>query len=113
MRWVCSSWLSYHLIIEFDYRTLTHRKTVEKLVIPDNSGLNDDVLSKYDNIKDVTSDFKDPIFKNIRDSDKWLILRTLNGTHYDIMGLTTGTYLKEKKDGQFQLLQHKKKHIYV
>ena len=59
-------------------------------MIPDNSGLNDDVLSKYDNIKDVTSDFKDPI-SNIRlgktDSDKWLILRTLNGTHYDIMGI--------------------------
>lgn len=77
--------------IEFDYRTLTHRKTVEKLVIPDNSGLNDNVLKKYDNIKDVTGDFKDPVFKNIRlgktDSDKWLVIRTLNGTHYDIMGI--------------------------
>jgi hypothetical protein len=77
--------------IEFDYRTLTHRKTVEKLVISDNSGLNDNVLKKFDNIKDVTSDFKEPVFKNIRlgntDSNKWLVIRTLNGTHYDIMGI--------------------------
>jgi hypothetical protein len=77
--------------IAFDYRTLTHRKTVETLVIPDNSGLNDNVLKKFDNIKDVTSDFKGPVFKNIRlgktDSDKWLVIRTLNGTHYDIMGI--------------------------
>ena len=77
--------------IEFDYRTLTHRKTVEKLVIPDNSGLNDNVLKKFDNIKDITSDFNEPVFKNIRlgktDSDKWLVIRTLNGTHYDIMGI--------------------------
>jgi hypothetical protein len=77
--------------IAFDYRTLTHRKTVETLVIPDNSGLNDHVLKKFDNIKDVTSDFKGPVFKNIRlgktDSDKWLVIRTLNGTHYDIMGI--------------------------
>jgi len=77
--------------IEFDYRTLTNRKTVEKLVIPDNSGLNDNVLKKFDNIKDVTSNFKEPVFKNIRlgktDSDKWLVIRTLNGTHYDIMGI--------------------------
>jgi hypothetical protein len=77
--------------IEFDYRTLTHRKTVEKLVIPDNSGLNDNVQRKFDNIKDVTSNFEGPVFKNIRlgktDSDKWLVIRTLNGTHYDIMGI--------------------------
>lgn len=77
--------------IEFDYRTLTKFKTVDALVIPDNSGLNDNVLKKFDNIKDVTSDFKGPVFKNIRmgktDSDRWLVIRTLNGTHYDIMGI--------------------------
>lgn len=76
--------------IEFDYRTLVHRKTSDKLTITENSGLNDNVLKKYDNIKDITSDFKDPVYKNIRlgkiDSDKWMVIRTLNGTHYDIMG---------------------------
>lgn len=76
--------------IEFDYSPLTHRKTVEKYIVSDNSGLNDKVLEKYDNIKDITGEFKDPVYKNIRlgktDSDKWLIIRTLNGTHYDIMG---------------------------
>lgn len=87
--------------IEFDYRTLTHRKTVETLVIPDNSGLNDNVLKKFDNIKDVTSDFKEPVFKNIRlgktDSDKWLVIRTLNGTHYDIMGINKDDMFVNKR----------------
>jgi hypothetical protein len=87
--------------IEFDYRTLTHRKTVETLVIPDNSGLNDNVLKKFDNIKDVTSDFKEPVFKNIRlgktDSDKWLVIRTLNGTHYDIMGIDNDNMFVNKE----------------
>jgi hypothetical protein len=87
--------------IEFDYRTLTHKKTVEKLVIPDNSGLNDNVQRKFDNIKDVTSNFEGPVFKNIRlgntDSDKWLVIRTLNGTHYDIMGIDKDNMFVNKR----------------
>jgi hypothetical protein len=79
--------------IEFDYSTLVHKKTVDALPIPDNSGLNDNVIKKYDNIKNITGEFKDPVYKNIRlgktDSDTWLVIRTLNGTHYDIMGFDT------------------------
>lgn len=77
--------------IEFDYRILTNRKMLEKYPVSENAGLNDTILHKFDTIKDITTDHNEPYYKNIRlgrtDSDKWLIIRTMNGTHYDIMGL--------------------------
>lgn len=77
--------------IEFDYRTLIHKKISKRYTAPDNCGLNEMVLEKYDIIKDLNID-KNPssIYKNIKlgktDSNKWLIIRTLDGEHYDIMG---------------------------
>jgi hypothetical protein len=87
--------------IEFDFKTLIHRKTVEKLHIEDNSGLNIDLITKFNNIKDIKGKFNDSIFKNIhlgkKNSDKWLIIRTMNGEHYDIMGLDKSDMFVNKR----------------
>jgi hypothetical protein len=86
--------------IEFDFRTLTCRKTLEKIPTIDNGGLNENILTKYNIIKDITTDFVEPTYTNIHmgktDSDKWVIIRTLNGTHYDIMGVDKDNIIVNK-----------------
>ena len=76
--------------MEFNFNSLINRKEADTYNIPPNSGLNDDILNKYNNIRTIKSNIKLPIFKNFKlgdiKSNKWFIIRTLNGTHYDIMG---------------------------
>lgn len=77
--------------IEYDFRPLIHRKTVDKLNIPENSGLSSDILFKFDNIKSIQTDHPGTEHKLLEmgdiKSDSWIILRTMNGSHFDIMGL--------------------------
>jgi hypothetical protein len=86
--------------IEFDFRTLTSRKMLEKIPTVDNGGLNDNILTKFNIIKNITTDFVEPTYTNIHmgktDSDKWVIIRTLNGTHYDIMGVDKDNIIVNK-----------------
>ena len=46
--------------VDFNFKSLIHRKTAEKYILPDFCGVNDIVLKKYDVIKNITTDFKTP-----------------------------------------------------
>lgn len=74
--------------IEFDFKPLINRKASEKLQIGENSGLNKNIIFKYTNIKTIKG-INEPDYKKLHlgdtESNRWLIIRTLNGTHYDIM----------------------------
>lgn len=76
--------------IAFDIEPLVRKKVADTLNTPPDSGVTADVLKKFKTIKQLSSihapTFKDFTMGDIR-SDKWLVLRTLNGENYDILGL--------------------------
>lgn len=92
--------------IEYDMRPLLIRKEAEKFVIQDNSGITDRMIEKFDIVKNIDEQV-DHDSVNIRmgdiKSNKWVIIRTFNGVHYDIMGtdkktLFVNTALIDKLD---------------
>lgn len=75
--------------INFNFRTLTHKKTAQKYEHEQYTGVNDKLLKKYNNIK-MLGVTDTPTFKYDRlgdvSSDKWVIVRTLDGNVFDVMG---------------------------
>lgn len=92
--------------IEYNMNNIMSRKAVEKYNIPDNGGINNDIIEKFDNVRDIYKE-TDVDVQNLRlgdtKSDRWIIIRTLNGTHFDIMSasksmLFVNTNLVDKID---------------
>jgi hypothetical protein len=85
--------------IEYDTRNLTIRKFTEKLQSADNSGLNMNMLKMFDVIKERKTSAK-PEYTTIKKGDsnatRWLVIRTINGETYDIMGYTRGNLYVNK-----------------
>lgn len=80
--------------VEYDFSPLMNRKMAEKMTIPKENGINLDIIKKFDLIKNidkqVDSDYTNTRMGDIK-SNKWLIIRTLNGVHYDIMAINKNT----------------------
>jgi len=76
--------------IEFRFDHLVNRRLIVK--ISDNAGVTKDVIQKYDVVRHISEDSK-PLVKTTRlgdtSSDNWVIVRTINGVHYDIVKRST------------------------
>lgn len=87
--------------VEFNFTSLINRREVDKYNIEPNNGLNNDILNKYNIIRTMQSNIKTPIFKNFKlgdiKSNKWVIIRTINGISYDIMGFVKKNILFTEK----------------
>jgi hypothetical protein len=86
--------------IEFNNTSITNRKKLDTWNIPENSGLSPDVLEKFDVIKNI-SEFEKPRYEKVllgdTSSDEWLVVRTLNGKHYDIMAKNKNKVLVNRR----------------
>jgi hypothetical protein len=74
--------------IEYDLRTLTIKSFAEQHQFGQDAGLNKKVISKFDLIKNIKQGV-DPLVGSLklgkRSANRWLVIRTLNGIHYDVM----------------------------
>jgi hypothetical protein len=82
----------------YDIKSLVDKETVRANVIPRTAGITNAVIDKYNVIKDVT-EYKGTHLQNIKlgdtTSNQWFILRTINGSLYDIMGLGKSTIMNK------------------
>ena len=71
----------------FEISTLINRNIVDTINIEENSGLNKEVLYKYNTIKQYENDRTSHFVKRLgyTGSNKWVILRSLRKDYYDIM----------------------------
>jgi hypothetical protein len=98
----------------FDLDPLTRRKIAETLKTPQGTGVTAAVIKKFDNIKQLERKFA-PCFENFRlgdvKSDKWMVVRTLDGDIYDIMGFNmdnvfvSAAYINKLERGPSPLIQ--------
>ena len=87
--------------VEYDFKSLIHRKTVEKNSIPLLSGVNKQIIDRFNNIKLITNKKLKPEIEmmkmGFKKADKWVIIRTLNGIAFDIMSSDKNKIFVHKK----------------
>jgi hypothetical protein len=74
--------------ISYDMSALMDKKLSESFGLSKTSGINNNMIEKFDNIKNISKGIL-PSTNTMKigdtTSNKWIVLRTLNGKHYDIM----------------------------
>jgi hypothetical protein len=75
--------------INYDLNSLIHKKTVSKFHVTPEMGINADAIHKYSVINKINTDYE-TMFKFHKlgciNAKKWMVVRTLDGHTYDIMG---------------------------
>jgi len=86
--------------ITFDFKNLIHKKSVQKYNSIPYEGVNKNIINRLDIIKELNN--VSEVESNIYDlgdttSDKWVIIRTVNGDLFDILGVNISNFYFSKQ----------------